>query len=285
MSLQDRHEVAGDDDTRTRMVDLLTRTANALHGEPAPLTRHAWHDLPERAQSAMDGIASMAAVLRETERVRDVALAMVKRLQQDCVEAYQVIGAGMLGEPCAYTKDDVERVLDNLAAASAGLQRPHQDLLPWPKTATGEPSAAEHLPPPAGGCGACGDSCVARGGSCRLREESPQVPSVDLTERSAGRAMDELRRSVAEIIGTDPDTWPDHGNTPLAIAAALALRHGAVKGHAAALEQAVEAEREACAALCDQQAAREPYGHAKHAAGACAEAIRARGAQAQGAQE
>ncbi|WP_312378885.1 hypothetical protein [Pseudomonas oryzihabitans] len=36
-------------------------------------------------------------------------------------------------------------------------------------------------------------------------------------------AMDELRRSVAEILGQDPDTWPSHGNAPLAIASALAL--------------------------------------------------------------
>lgn len=38
---------------------------------------------------------------------------------------------------------------------------------------------------------------------------------------------EELRRAVAEIIGADPDTWPDHGNAPLAIAAALAVRHHA----------------------------------------------------------
>lgn len=37
-------------------------------------------------------------------------------------------------------------------------------------------------------------------------------------------ALDQLRRSVAEIIGADPDTWPDHGNAPLAIAAAIGLR-------------------------------------------------------------
>lgn len=35
--------------------------------------------------------------------------------------------------------------------------------------------------------------------------------------------MDELRRSVAEIIGCDPETWPEHGNAPLAIAAIVAL--------------------------------------------------------------
>jgi hypothetical protein len=32
-----------------RMDDLLTRTANALKGEPPPLTLHDWSDLPEVA--------------------------------------------------------------------------------------------------------------------------------------------------------------------------------------------------------------------------------------------
>lgn len=35
--------------------------------------------------------------------------------------------------------------------------------------------------------------------------------------------MDELRRAVAELIGEDPETWPDHGNGALAIAATVAL--------------------------------------------------------------
>lgn len=33
-----------------------------------------------------------------------------------------------------------------------------------------------------------------------------------------------LRASAAKTIGEDPQTWPDHGNAPLAISAALALR-------------------------------------------------------------
>lgn len=52
----------------------------------------------------------------------------------------------------------------------------------------------------------------------------------------ADQALDELRRSVAQIIGADPETWPDHGNAPLAIAAAIGLREGALKGHYAAHE-------------------------------------------------
>lgn len=34
---------------RERMADLLTRTANALKGDPGPLLRHDWSDLPDVA--------------------------------------------------------------------------------------------------------------------------------------------------------------------------------------------------------------------------------------------
>ena len=33
-----------------KLADILTRTANVLKGEPTPLHRHSWHDLPEVAQ-------------------------------------------------------------------------------------------------------------------------------------------------------------------------------------------------------------------------------------------
>lgn len=32
-----------------KLADILARTANALKGDPAPLHRHSWHDLPEVA--------------------------------------------------------------------------------------------------------------------------------------------------------------------------------------------------------------------------------------------
>jgi hypothetical protein len=35
--------------------------------------------------------------------------------------------------------------------------------------------------------------------------------------------MDTIRRMVAEVNGDDPETWPKHGNAPLAIASWLAL--------------------------------------------------------------
>lgn len=38
-------------------------------------------------------------------------------------------------------------------------------------------SATSASAPPAGGCGACGDACAARGGACQLREESPPATS------------------------------------------------------------------------------------------------------------
>lgn len=42
--------------------------------------------------------------------------------------------------------------------------------------------------------------------------------------KDGAQALDELRRACAEIIGADPETWPTHGNAPLAIAAALGLQ-------------------------------------------------------------
>lgn len=42
-------EIEDCDALRMRMADLLTRTANALKGEPMPLCMHSWHDLPEVA--------------------------------------------------------------------------------------------------------------------------------------------------------------------------------------------------------------------------------------------
>lgn len=40
--------------------------------------------------------------------------------------------------------------------------------------------------------------------------------------------MDALRRMVAEVMGEDPETWPEHGNAALAIASLVALRCGRV---------------------------------------------------------
>ncbi len=40
----------------TRLARILTDTANALKGEPEPLTSHSWHDLAEVAKRAVDGL-------------------------------------------------------------------------------------------------------------------------------------------------------------------------------------------------------------------------------------
>ena len=39
---------------RDQLADILTRTANALKGQPAELAQHSWHDLPEVAQKLME---------------------------------------------------------------------------------------------------------------------------------------------------------------------------------------------------------------------------------------
>ena len=40
-------ELAIADDVIAKMASLLTRSVNAIRGEPGPLQRHSWHDLPE----------------------------------------------------------------------------------------------------------------------------------------------------------------------------------------------------------------------------------------------
>ena len=59
----------------------------------------------------------------------------------------------------------------------------------------------------------------------RSPDENHTAPVIAAPPAAAhgDEAMDELRRSVAEILGQDPDSWPSHGNAPLAIASALAL--------------------------------------------------------------
>lgn len=37
-----------------RLASILTRTANALKGQPGPQTLHSWHDLPEVAAKLAD---------------------------------------------------------------------------------------------------------------------------------------------------------------------------------------------------------------------------------------
>ena len=45
-----QNELDDGDRLRSRMADLLTRTANALKGQPKPMHGHDWSDLPEVAE-------------------------------------------------------------------------------------------------------------------------------------------------------------------------------------------------------------------------------------------
>ena len=69
-----RAELAEDETLRNRMSDLLTRTANALKGEPGPLTLHDWSDLPERAGLI---VVNEARLIAEVERLKPVVEAAV----------------------------------------------------------------------------------------------------------------------------------------------------------------------------------------------------------------
>ena len=52
---------------------------------------------------------------------------------------------------------------------------------------------------------------------------------VDRTGRNPRKELESLRRAVAELYGADPETWPEHGNAPLAIAAGVALDQANLK--------------------------------------------------------
>lgn len=67
---------------RMQMADLLTRTANALRGDPGPLRRWSWHDLPERAAAAI----SMIDILqRSAKNLAEQAAPVV--VPQDVLDA------------------------------------------------------------------------------------------------------------------------------------------------------------------------------------------------------
>lgn len=75
--------------------------------------------------------ANHAQLLKDFDARNEV----IEELQRDCAEAYQVIGA-LGGDNLEY----VEKALDNLLAATSGLPRPHNDLLPFsiPQTSADE---------------------------------------------------------------------------------------------------------------------------------------------------
>lgn len=54
----------------------------------------------------------------------------IKRLRQDCADAYQIIGH-LASEANLFETKEVEKALDNIYAAAAGKPRPHGDLIPF----------------------------------------------------------------------------------------------------------------------------------------------------------
>jgi hypothetical protein len=61
---------------RERLADILTRTADALHGGPLPDGWWSWHDLPklvERLRRGDDPARDTPAVLKRVNNMRDVS--------------------------------------------------------------------------------------------------------------------------------------------------------------------------------------------------------------------
>ena len=57
-----------------------------------------------------------------------------------------------------------------------------------------------------------------------LARKTMELAVANVKLAAAETSANELRRAVAEIIGADPETWPNHGNAPLAIAAYVAVQ-------------------------------------------------------------
>ncbi len=89
-----------------------------------------------------------------------------------------------------------------------------------------------------GGCGASvvGDTAAETIAAWNRRTPTAAIPRTSAEavlwigpHANAWDALNETRKAVADIIGADPDVWPDHGNAPLAIAAAIAIRQNAME--------------------------------------------------------
>jgi len=81
---------------------------------------------------------------------------------------------------------------------------------------------------------------VMRGGTPLYEHPQPPSEQAEVANDSkwlgpfttASEALNELRMAIATMMGCDQNTWPDHGNAPLAIAAAFAIRQTALKKRA-----------------------------------------------------
>jgi hypothetical protein len=139
------------DDLRERMAALLTGVANALRGDPGPLRRWSWHDLPVRA-----------AVMREQ---RDSAQADFKLLAEEpapfcwLVELFQRGGNSMgryhtgltdLGYQSRSTTDphQAKKYTKEQAQAEADALNVHMKACEWRAVEHGFHTAAPQEPAP-----------------------------------------------------------------------------------------------------------------------------------------
>lgn len=144
-------------------------------------------------------------------------------------------------------REDAQRVLDAMLAArpcpmfgsARTLYSVQEHMWPVPK-APSAPAPAEV--PDA--------KCVADLIS-KLRDKSGghinglyDDKAADMLEALKVR-REELRKSVASLLGEDENTWPDHGNVELAVAASVALLHKGLEEKIAyaAAREAAERER------------------------------------------
>lgn len=116
-----RRDLADNESLRELLSDLLTRTANALRGNPPPSTLWSWHDLPERAAAAIAAIDVMqrAAAINGAAAVDDDI--DVENLIAECVPA------GSICDP-QQVADSIRRYFDAWPRAAEGVAAGRQAL-------------------------------------------------------------------------------------------------------------------------------------------------------------
>ena len=89
-----QHEIEELTAQRDQLADILTRTANALKGQPAELSLHSWHDLPEVAQQLkaaqphepvawMDGYRNIYSLEEKAAGCPEATIALVPLANQE----------------------------------------------------------------------------------------------------------------------------------------------------------------------------------------------------------
>ncbi len=99
------------DALRERMADLLTRTTNALKGEPAELELHSWHDLPDVAVAIRSRIDALES--------RNAALVKAARMGHSALD--RLMGDSDLSEDDSYEMQACQALAAALAAAEAAV--------------------------------------------------------------------------------------------------------------------------------------------------------------------